>query len=113
MTEEFLCSAATEDFRCCYATDLMEFAISICYATAADYFYPDLQCGETIYNIEMGEYTFWTVRCPWPPPTDPPAGPKGQTSPEAIDGATVGTIVVASLIGVALVGGAIAVHLQV
>ena len=32
---------------------------------------------------------------------------------EDLDGATVGTIVVASLIGVALVGGAVAVHLEV
>ena len=42
-------------------------------------------------------------------------GPKGQTSPGEpadLDGATVGTIVVASLIGVALIGGAIAVHLE-
>ena len=43
-------------------------------------------------------------------------GPKGQTSPAEpadLDGATVGTIVVVSLIGVALIGGAIAVHLEV
>ena len=43
-------------------------------------------------------------------------GPKGQTSPAPpadLDGATVGTIVVVSLIGVALIGGAIAVHLEV
>ena len=33
--------------------------------------------------------------------------------PADLDGATVGTIVVASLIGVTLVGGAVAVHLQV
>ena len=39
--------------------------------------------------------------------SDPPA------EPADLDGATVGTIVVASLIGVALVGGAIAVHLEV
>ena len=40
----------------------------------------------------------------WCPPPAEPAD---------LDGATVGTIVVASLIGVALVGGAIAVHLEV
>ena len=39
-------------------------------------------------------------------PSPPPAPPAD------LDGATVGTIVVASLIGVALVGGAIAVHLE-
>ena len=39
-------------------------------------------------------------------PSPPPA------EPADLDGATVGTIVVASLVGVALVGGAIAVHLQ-
>jgi hypothetical protein len=54
---------------------------------------------------------------PSPSPSPAPPGPspagRGQTSPEAIDGATVGTIVVACLVGVALIGGAIAVHLQV
>ena len=39
--------------------------------------------------------------------------PTEPAEPADLDGATVGTIVVASLIGVALVGGAIAVHLEV
>jgi hypothetical protein len=86
----------------------MEFAMSICYATAADN--PNgvdlIQCGETIYDVEHNGNTLWSVRCP----TDTPAEPVG---PKGIDGATVGTIVVASLIGVALIGGAIAVHLEV
>ena len=70
--------------------------ISTCHQTAADSVHADyVQCGETIYNDEMGVDTVWSVRCPTDPPAEP-AGPKGQTSPEAIDGATVGTIVVAS-----------------
>ena len=111
MTQEFLCSAATEDFRCCLTTDANPSSSSVCYATAADYPYGDdlLQCGETIYDAENGGNTYWSVRCPWPPPSrSTPAEPA-----EDLDGATVGTIVVASLIGVALVGGAVAVHLQV
>ena len=88
---------------------------SVCFATAADNPYYDsdediIQCNEDIYDDEMGGNTLWSVRCPWPPPTDPPAEP---AKPADLDGATVGTIVVASLIGVALVGGAIAVHLEV
>ena len=110
MTQEFLCSAATEDFRCCWTTEGGSLVTSICHQTAADSMYADyLQCGETIYDVEMGGNTFWSVRCPWPPPSrSTPAEPA-----EDLDGATVGTIVVASLIGVALVGGAIAVHLEV
>jgi hypothetical protein len=112
MTTEFLCSAATEDSRCCFIIDANPISTS-CFATAEDNPYYDnglIQCGETIHDGEMGEYTLWSVRCPWPPPTDPPAEP---AEPADLDGATVGTIVVASLIGVALVGGAVAVHLEV
>ena len=43
----------------------------------------------------------------------PPSPSPSPAKPADLDGATVGTIVVASLIGVALVGGAIAVHLEV
>ena len=43
----------------------------------------------------------------WCPRSTDPA------EPADLDGATVGTIVVASLVGVALIGGAIAFHLQV
>ena len=107
MTQEFLCSAATEDFRCCWTREGVEgqsSAASTCHQTAADSMYADyVQCGETIYDDESGDNTVWSVRCP----TDPPAEPA-----EDLDGATVGTIVVASLIGVALIGGAIAVHLE-
>lgn len=108
MTTEFLCSAATEDSRCCFATDYSQ--TSICFATAADNPYYDsdddlIQCGETINDAENGGYTYWSVRCPWPPPSR-----STPAEPADLDGATVGTIVVASLIGVALVGGAIAVH---
>ena len=79
---------------------------SVCFATAADnpYGVDLIQCGEDIYDVNIGGNTLWSVRCPWPPPTDQPA------EPADLDGATVGTIVVASLIGVTLVGGAIAVH---
>ena len=112
MTQEFLCSAATEDFRCCWTRKGVEgqsSAASTCHQTAADSHYADyVQCGETIYDDEMGVNTIWSVRCPWPPPSR-----STPAEPADLDGATVGTIVVASLIGVALVGGAIAVHLEV
>ena len=120
MTEEFLCSAATEDFRCCWTSTQLSSAVSLCHSDLTEQNL-GYQCGETRVD-SGGGHTRWSVRCPSPAgqgQTSPaePAGPKGstkgQTSPEAIDGATVGTIVVASLIGVALVGGAVAVYLQV
>ena len=54
-------------------------------------------------DTSQGDSCDHRILCPLAEPAEP----------ADLDGATVGTIVVASLIGVALVGGAIAVHLQV
>ena len=83
-------------------------AVSICHQTAADNMMSPsslgvpglIQCGETIHDVDIEPgHTVWSVRCP------SPAG-QGQTSPaepaEDLDGATVGTIVVASLVGLHL-----------
>ena len=106
MSQEFVCSARTEDFQCCRATTASSIVESRCTAnfeTAGTAF----QCNPTLYSYEEGTFNYWSMRCPPPPPAEP------TTSGEDLDGATVGTIVVASLIGVALVGGAIAVYLEV
>ena len=80
MTQEFLCSAATEDFRCCWTTEGQSSAVSLCHQTAANSPYAgNVQCNEDIYDDELGGNTVWSVRCPWPPPTDPPAEPAKGT----------------------------------
>ena len=109
MTEDAVCSARTDAFECCYVRTPGGTPpyVSNCYATA--YSHAATPCGPSLATTEVGEYTYYSMRCPPPPPAAP------TTSGEAgdLDGATVGTIVVASLIGVALVGGAVAVHLEV
>lgn len=100
MTEDAVCSARTDAFECCHIDSSNPY--SVCSVEAANEVTP---CGDSLATNEADD-TYWSMRCPPPPPAEP------TTSGEAgdLDGATVGTIVVASLIGVALVGGAIAVH---
>ena len=104
-TEDAVCSARTDKFECCYVITFGS-PRSVCYATAFNEMAP---CGDSLVTNFDGTVTTWSMRCPPPPPAEPAtSGGAGD-----LDGATVGTIVVASLIGVALVGGAVAVHLQV
>ena len=56
----------------------------------------DLSSSFTLQDVPGGRWP--AVKCVEP------------AEPEAIDGATVGTIIVASFIGVTLIGGAIAVY---
>ena len=108
-TTRFTLGVATE---CCNTTDVAGYIST----------HVSSQC----YNGDLCEVATGTFRCCYNfqcvniPKTECPAvqwcsdtGPQGRVSPAEpadLDGATVGTIVVASLIGVALVGGAIAVH---
>ena len=93
MSPEAMCQVARNN-RCCYTGSLGDVA---CIS--------DLSRGpkrRRAVKTEQSDcedegYTW----CPRPEPAEPA---------EDLDGATVGTIVVASLIGVALVGGAVAIY---
>jgi hypothetical protein len=105
LSESTLCFAATEMHSCCTGSDYF-----ICFQPN----YHSFQCMDgfeevmdSLQSLPDTADVLPALNCL------PHVGPKGQTSPKAIDGATVGTIVVVSLIGVALVGGAVAVHWEV
>ena len=70
MTEEFLCSAATEDFRCCCDHGRVQSSDSKCYANF-DSSGSAYQCGETsiLSKFTNSGFTIWSVRRPWPPPS--------------------------------------------
>ena len=98
MTTEFLCSAATNDARCCFTSDALSNPRSFCYATAEENPYYDssdnlIQCNETIHDVEQG-VTFWSVRCPWPPGRD------SGLSPGAIAGIAVGAVALVAIAAV-------------
>ena len=98
MTEAVLCSGATNDFPCCRVSTADIAPVSACKAGFED---EDtmVKCGEGIYKHEAADSVWWSMRC-LPPPADS----------NDLDGATVGTIIVASVVGVTLIGGAIAVY---
>ena len=107
MTKTALCTAATDDRRCCFINTALSVPQSRCYASEDAYeLNAFADCGNDVTEGQVGTHTIWGVDCPLPE-----AEPSGEAGD--LDGATVGTIVVASLIGVALVGGAIAIYLEV
>ena len=106
-TTDMLCTAATAEFPCCTISyDTHPFQ-SYCAADASDVIFTErgLTCSETITTLEQD----YSLDCTGyePPPAEP------TTSGEAgdLDGGTIGTIIVASLVGVTLVGGIISVYL--
>ena len=113
-TREFLCQPATTVYSLCTAALTGNGVGSVvkCFDNTVDIVAnveasggsikldDDMTFAKDVQTRDAGSTTMATIDC------FPPAG----TSPAHLDGATVGTIVVASLVGVALVGGAIAVH---
>ena len=109
-TRDMLCNAATAGMPCCMVDYNAGALNSLCASDASVLntliLGQGFTCSET---ITASGTDFYTLDCTgYEGPSNQPAEPA-----EDLDGATVGTIVVASLIGVALVGGAVAVHLQV
>ncbi len=111
MTTEVLCSAATEDLRCCLvSTDenmagSTVFYTSSCHAAFANKPGDPTQCGEEMTEFVDDGHTHWTMHCPWPP-----GEPAPPATDEGLNEAETGVIVVASVIAVAAVAGAVAVY---
>jgi hypothetical protein len=115
LQSDALCQPATKDFPCCapvvegillddgfeYGENTAEKITTLC-ATRSSTRSSGYQCTQQLESWMDEDFAFDCL----PPPAEP-------AEPADLDGATVGTIVVACLVGVALVGGAIAVHLQV
>ena len=120
-TREFLCQPATTVYSWCTAALTGNGVGSVvkCFDNTVDIVAnveasggsikldDDMTFAKDVQTRDAGSTTMATIDCFPPAGTSPASGEAGD-----LDGATVGTIVVASLVGVALVGGAIAVHLE-
>ena len=115
-TRDFLCQPATTVYSWCTAAlgagsvvkcvdhtaDVAEVVEASAGTIVLD---NDMTFAKDVQIRDAGSTTMATIDCFPPAGTSPEGGEAGD-----LDGATVGTIVVVSLIGVALVGGAIAVY---
>jgi hypothetical protein len=103
--EQALCSPATETYSCCTTAEDPVICVQ-----------PNTEFIQCVDDVEEFVEILRTLNATMVDTDDVPGGgwPAVKcvepAEPADLDGATVGTIVVVSLIGVALVGGAVAVH---